>query len=265
MQKMYFDAHTHLNDPKIFPDYEKYLEIFFQNGWLWLVNIGVNDKRNDSALAISQKYHWKNFVKFTVGFHPHDVITDYNSIHMEKISFFCSQYPDLLAGIGECWIDLHYDWSRENLELQKLVFAKHCQLAREFNMPLIVHSRDWFYETLDVLKDYKDLKIYFHCWWYWPQELKRLLDFGIEKLFVGFAGNVTYPKALALKESLQICPLDQLLLETDAPYLTPQVKRWEVNYPHFVKYVYDYVWEYLWISQPRLQEIVKDNFFRLYG
>jgi TatD DNase family protein len=126
------------------------------------------------------------------------------------------------------------------LEIQKQLFIEHCKIAREFNLPLMVHSRDAFKQTFEVLKDYTDLIIYFHCWGYGPNEF-RMLNAEFKNLFVGFCGNVTYKKAEELRETLKIVPLDQLLLETDAPYLTPQIIRGETNHPANVKYIYEFV------------------------
>jgi len=113
----------------------------------------------------------------------------------------------------------------ETLEIQKQLFIRHCELARELNLPIVVHSRDAFNDTFEILQNYTDLTVYFHCRGYGTQEIKKLQDLKIKKLYFGFCGNVTYKKAEELRESLKIIPLDQLVLETDAPWLTPQIVR----------------------------------------
>ena len=130
-----------------------------------------------------------------------------------------------MVGIGECGFDLHYANTPEILDLQKKLFVRHCELAREFDLPLVVHSRDAWDQTIDVLKGYKDLIVYFHCRGYGAEEIKKLRGLKIKRLFVGFCGNVTYKKANDLLESLKLIPMESLLLETDAPYLCPQAMR----------------------------------------
>ncbi len=170
-----------------------------------------------------------------------NVVTSENITEkMDRLKQLYSDNKQYVVAIGECGIDLHYPNGLETLEIQKKLFIEHCKLARETGLPLVVHSRDAFDQTFEVLKDYTDLIIYFHCWGYGPQEFE-ILNSKFEKLFVGFCGNVTYKKVEKLRETLKLVPLTQLLLETDAPYLTPQVIRGETNHPANVKYIYEFV------------------------
>lgn len=207
-------------------------------------------------------------VKATLGWHPLEcvekIITQENII--EKMDWLKKLYLDNISyvvAVGETGLDLHYPNSLETLQLQKQLFVLHCELARELNVPVVIHSRDAFEETLEILKDYSDLTIYFHCRGYGVREFE-FLNSKFENLFVGFCGNVTYKKAEELRETLQIVPLSQLLLETDAPYLTPQVIRGETNHPANVKYIYDFVADYLDISPEVLSQQVEANFRSIY-
>jgi TatD DNase family protein len=119
------------------------------------------------------------------------------------------------------------------LGLQKELFALQCDLAQELNLPIVVHSRDEFNQTIDILQNYKSQTIYFHCWGYGPEEYRKLNDM-FPNLFIGFCGNVTYKNAQALRDTLAIVDKNQLVLETDAPYLAPQVVRGQTNHPAFV-------------------------------
>lgn len=126
-----------------------------------------------------------------------------------------------------------------------------------------MHSRDAFHETFEILKNYSDLTIYFHCRGYGPEEF-RVLSSEFRNLYVGFCGNVTYKKAEELRETLKIVPLTQLLLETDAPYLTPQIVRGTDNHPANVKYIYEFVSEFLQINPEALSDHVLANFHSIY-
>jgi len=168
-----------------------------------------------------------------------------------------------VVAIGETGIDVHYPNGSETLDVQQELFIHHCNLARELKLPLVVHSRDAFFETFEILKNYTDLTVYFHCRGYGPEQYTQLNEL-LPHLFVGFCGNVTYKNAQALRDTLAIVPLQQLLLETDAPYLTPQIVRGETNHPANVKYIYDFVAEYLKINPEALSQQVEINFHTVY-
>ncbi len=266
---MYYDSHTHLNDEILYPEWKKYLLSFVKQWGEWLVNIGVNYDWNIKAIQIAKDSKDINcIVKSSIWYHPIEVIDqnisqkDFEQA-MNDLKKLYNKNKEFIVGIGETGIDMHYEKSPWTEDEQKELFALHCDLAQELDLPVIVHSRDWFEETFDVLKNYKNLKIYLHCRGYWPEELKKI-DKTLRNYFIWFAGNLTYPKALELKESLKIVDLNKLVLETDAPYLAPQKKRGTTNEPIFIKYIYDYVGELLTPSPENLQNQLKINFKSLY-
>lgn len=207
-------------------------------------------------------------VKSTIWWHPLEcvdgtIVSDDIPAKMQWLRQLYSDNKRYVVAIGETGLDVHYsNWS-ETIETQKRLFIEHCEFARETWLPLVVHSRDAFQETFDILKDYKDLVIYFHCRGYGPQEFE-ILNSEFKKLFVGFCGNITYKKTDALRETLKTIPLTQLLLETDAPYLTPQIVRGQDNHPANVKYIYDFVAEQLHIDLEALSQQIEINFHSVY-
>ena len=290
---MLYDAHTHLNSPELFPKYEKLLENFLKVGWRLLVNVWVDYERTQRALQISKNY--PQYCLSTVGFHPSEPIfkkkrsEEVKEVWKEKFKFkkdlwlswkeyleevekYIRQLIESqeVVAIWECGLDYHYTekngstLSKDTIQKQKELFLLQCKLAQEYNFPLIVHSRDAFEDTIEILKDFKDLKIYFHCWWYSPKEIQIVRDI-FPNLWVGFDGNITYKKADALRQSAQALPLQNILLETDAPYLTPQIIRKEQNQPANVKYVYEYVANLKNIDLLELELAVENNFFKFYG
>jgi TatD DNase family protein len=142
--------------------------------------------------------------------------------------------------------------------------AEHGRLAMGYNLPLVVHSRDAFVETMDVLMDFPDLVVYMHCRGYDPDEVAEFLK-RCPRGYIGFCGNITYPKADTLRDSLLVMPIDRLVLETDAPYLTPQPVRGEKNRPALITHTYDYVASLLGMERDALDRQVTENFYRLYG
>ncbi len=274
---MIIDAHTHLNTESLFDNWQEYISEFEKIWWEILINSWADDEYNKNWIIIAKKYDEKNLtnpkciVKATIWFHPYEVVSGYiNKENLEqKMSELKSQYFDnvenrkYIVAVWECGIDTHYEWWSESIPLQQELLKIHCDLAREFNLPIVIHSREDFDSTMEIIREYKDLKIYFHCRWYNPTEIKILQD-NFDKLWIGFCGNITYKKAQNIRDSLDILNLDNLLLETDAPYLSPQIIRWETNYPANVRYIYEFVAEQLDIDMKELTKIVKENCKKLY-
>ncbi len=279
---MLYDAHTHLNSPELFPKYEELLENFLKVNWKILVNVWVDYERTQRALEIAKKY--PAYCLATAGFHPSEVIfkeknwkflfnmeylnwTDYLT-EVEKYISNLIETQQIVA-IWECGLDYHYtEKNKEPLtettkEKQKELFILQCEIAKKYDFPLIIHSRDAFKDTIEILKNFNNLKIYFHCWWYWPEEIKQAIEL-FPNLKVWFDWNITYKKADNLRQSAITCPLDKILLETDAPYLTPQIIRKEQNQPANVKYVYEFVAQLKNLSLIELELAIEENFFNFY-
>ena len=250
-----YDAHTHLNGDELYPQREQYLAQFVQAGGVGIINSWASWPYNLKGLEVTKKaLSFKPgasscVVKTTLGFHPDSCfdgeITEDNL--QEKISELKKLYEDNkdhVVAIGECGIDTYYPGTEETLPLQKKLFIAQCDLAKELNLPLMVHVRKDFDAGLEILKHYHDMTIHFHCRSFWTEEVETLKRWSVEmwwKLFIGFCGNVTYKSAQNLRDSLLAVPLEQLLLETDAPRLSPQVVRGTTNHPANVKYIYEFV------------------------
>lgn len=265
----YFDSHSHLNDPTLFNNWQKHIDDFVEIGGKWIINIWVDNERNQKWIHISRNNQNKDiFVKSSIWYHPSEICfenikkTDFN----QKIWDLKELYENnksYIVGVWECWIDLHYPKSKETLKDQKEFFGLQCDLAQELALPIIIHSRDDFESTFDIVKNYKNSKIYFHCWGYWTDEIKKLEKY-FPNIRIWFCGNITYPKAHQLRESIKSTNLNNILLETDGIYLTPQIKRWEKNNPSNIKYIYNFVEELLNIEENKFQKIIEDNFIKLY-
>lgn len=233
-----YDAHTHLNDEKLFPQRREYVQSFVKAGGKGLVNIGTDQLHNQRALEIARDALEEKLdclVKAVIGIHPRESISkklekkDFGMV-IDQLRIQYQDNRDTVVGIGECGVDLHYEGSQETLDDQKELFALQCGLARELDLPVVIHSRTAFDETLGVLKNFADLKIYFHCRGYSPEQMKQLIAL-VPKLWIGFCGNVTYPKAQELRDGAAVVPLTSILCETDAPYLAPQALRGQQNEP----------------------------------
>ncbi len=274
-----YDAHTHLNGEELYPQREQHLAQFIEAGGAGLINSWASDAYNVKGIEIARnalnvkRVTWDVlFVKTTLGYHPdvclHGEITEQNI--QKKIAELKSTYEsnkDVIVAIGECGIDTYYPWSEETLPLQKKLFTLQCDLAKELWLPLMIHIRKDFEAGLEILKKYRDMTIHFHCRSFGPEEVETLhstlwpLNF---KIFIWFCGNVTYKNAQNLRAALAHVPLDQLLLETDAPWLSPQAVRGTTNTPANVKYIYEFVAQQLNISVDKLAQQIGENMKRLY-
>lgn len=266
-----YDAHTHLNSESMYPQWRHYMDLFSQAGGKWLVNSWASEFYNEKGIEIAkeslQKYP-NLWVKATLGIHPlecvENLITKEN--YLQKLQDLKKQYQENkehIVAIGEVWIDVHFPGGQETLDLQREIFALQCDLAQELNLPIVVHSRDEFNQTIEILQNYKNQTIYFHCWGYGPEEYRRLNDMFLN-LFIGFCGNVTYKNAQALRDTLAIVDKNQLIMETDAPYLAPQVVRGQTNHPAFVQYIYEFASAQLSLPLPQFSQQIEKNIKKLY-
>lgn len=265
---MYIDSHTHLNSPILFLEWQKHILNFDEIWWKVIINSWSDDEYNKNGITIAREYNWNNIVKATIWFHPYEVVCgkinqENLQENIDRLKKDFVENKEYIVAIWEAGIDTHYEWWLECIMTQQKLLEAQCKLAKELWLPIIIHSRDDFDSTIDVLKNYKDLKIYFHCRWYWPKEIK-ILENLFPNIWIWFCGNITYPKAQNIRDSLAVVNKNNILLETDAPYLPPQEFRGKTNYPIYVKYIYDFVSDNLGINLLSLQEMIKNNANKLY-
>ena len=162
----------------------------------------------------------------TAGVHPHDAKDGINGLERLAAS------PKVVA-IGECGLDYHYDNSPRNI--QREIFAKQIQLAHQRALPLVIHTRDAWDDTFDIL-DLEGIpsKTVFHCFTGGPEEAEAGLQRGA---YLSFSGIITFPSAPELREAAALAPADRYMVETDAPYLAPVPKRGKQNHPSWVTFV----------------------------
>ncbi|MCX8013665.1 MAG: TatD family hydrolase, partial [Rectinema sp.] len=166
-----------------------------------------------------------------------------------------------LRGIGECGLD--YFHNEGSHEAQKALFEAQIECAIEFKLPLVVHSRDAFSDTLALVKrSASSIPVIIHCFGYGPREAEEFLAAGC---FLSFAGNLTYPGAKALRDAYARVPLDRLLLETDAPYLNPMPHRGKPSSPLDIGRTYEYAAALRDESVDRLREAMARNVRQLFG
>ncbi len=204
--------------------------------------------------------HRQQGILFTLGIHPSspagkkelDDIDRYTEMVMN------SDEAALLFGIGETGLD-YYRMHRPKDEQQNS-FEHQIHLAQKYHLPLIVHSRDATEDSLTIMKKYAPLHGIMHCFSEGAGYAKKFLDLG---MYLSFAGNVTYKAAIKLQESAAYAPADRLLLETDAPFLSPIPLRGKKNKPEFVIHTYRYLAHLRKVEEQELTNQIHKNFLSL--
>ncbi len=196
-----------------------------------MVTVGCDRQTSLAAIAVANDHEG---VWATVGLHPHDAINGVGTI-VDLISNL-SEQPKLVA-IGETGLDYFYEHSPR--DLQKQAFAAQIQLAHQYRLPLVIHTRDAWDDTFDVLTaEGAPSQTIFHCFTGGPDEASRCLEIGA---FVSFSGIVTFKTAVDVQSAAKLVPIDRLLIETDAPYLAPIPHRGKTNQPAWVPAVAQFI------------------------
>lgn len=205
-----FDTHAHYADHAFDSDRDVLLSSLNQKGvkYVMLASSSVDDTREN--LEIAEKY---DYIYSAVGVHPESVETN-PADYLDIVKSVALSSPKIKA-IGEIGLDYHYDGY--NREKQIRLFEEQLVLAKELNLPVIVHSRDACEDTLDILKKYKPCGVV-HCFSGSAETAKEILKID---MYIGFTGVLTFKNAKKALKALEVVPLDRLLLETDCPYMSP--------------------------------------------
>ena len=209
MYKNIFDSHAHYDDEQFDLDRNELLVSFENNGVSGVVCCGVNIETSKFAVELSHKY---DFVYSAVGFHPLEN-SEYKDGDLEIIKELAKD-PKCVA-IGEIGLDYHYE--KESRENQLLLLEKQIEFAKELDLPILFHDRESHEDTLNILKKYKPKGV-LHCFSGSVEMAKEIIKLG---MYIGLGGAVTFKNAVKPCEVAKFVPSDRLLLETDAPYMTP--------------------------------------------
>jgi len=244
------DTHAHLD--QVFCDIDRGLDK--------IILAAANLETSKNNLLLAKKY--PNILLASVGIHPQE--SDNSPVELKKI---VEKNYEKIVAIGECGLDFS-EISKESpkfkemVKIQEEIFRIQIELSQKYNKPLIVHARRAVDETVEILKEYKDLSGVFHCYAGGNKRIKKVIDLGTNWFF-GIDGNLTYEIGLA--EVVKNIPMDRLVIETDSPYLTPVPFKGEVNSPKNVIYIYEKVAEIWGKSFKEIEEIIDGNAKRLFG
>lgn len=220
------DSHCHLDFKDFDNCRDKVIEEARQAGVHTIVNIGVDLATSKNSVALAEKY---DLVYATVGVHPHDARTWNKDVKEELIRL--AAHPKVKA-VGEIGLDFYRDHSPRTV--QRKVFAEQLEMAVQLKKPVVIHTREAFDETVAMVKDYAP-KLpggVFHCFPGDVQDAYRVFDLGF---LISVGGVITFKNSLMSRVATEV-PLEKMMLETDAPYVTPEPFRGKTNYPAYVIY-----------------------------
>lgn len=248
-----FDTHAHYDDEAFDADRDVLLQSLPGKGIINVIDCGCDIKSSEKALELSEKY---DFIFAAVGIHPHEA-EDADENALEEVRRL-SKHEKAVA-IGEIGLDYHYDFSPR--EVQKEFFEKQIILASELQMPIIVHDREAHEDTLELLRKYKPKGV-LHCFSGSVESAKEIVSLG---MYIGLGGAVTFKNARKPLEVAEWLPLDRLLLETDAPYMTPVPFRGKRNDSSLIPYAALKIAEVKGIDAQAVVDAASENARRLFG
>jgi len=253
---MMLDSHCHLNDEQLFPDRKRYIEKAQEVGVNVLLIIGWDVESSKKAVQITHEYP---NVFAAVGVHPENIddVTDSDLAVIKELA----KDPKVLA-IGEIGLDYHWVKDEDNHQRQREWFSRQIDLANELGLPISVHARDASQDTYDILKSHPAKKAgVLHCY---SGSTEMLFEYAKLGYYFGFDGPITYKGAATPKENVKACPLDRLLSETDAPYLSPVPFRGQTNEPSHIVEIVKEMAELRGLDQKTLEKAILLNFTKLF-
>jgi len=217
------DTHCHLTFEGLAEKVAAVIERSRAAGITGWVTVGTDPQENQNAVELTNKF--ENMYA-AVGIHPHEArtVTADTLKELREIA----QHKKIVA-IGETGLDYHYNFSSH--EEQRKVFAEHLKIAAELLLPVVIHCREAFEETMEILEQHggEVKKVVFHCFSGSASQAEIVLDRGF---YISFTGVVTFKNAEAIREAARIVPMDRLMVETDCPYMTPEpMRKQKINEP----------------------------------
>lgn len=258
----FIDSHCHIDGEAFENDQKQVIQNALDVGVVAMLNVGTGSPDSDSFEKTIELANSHPYIFASIGIHPHDA-KEYNEKAEQKLIKLAKENKKVIAW-GEIGLDYYYDHSPR--EIQEEVFRRQIKIARELNLPIIIHSREANNETVKILTEecsYDDFRGgIMHCFGGTPNMAGDLMKIGF---LISFAGNVTFKKAENLRDSAKVVPLEKLLIETDCPYLTPVPFRGKRNEPARVVETGKFLAELYGIELKRLADQTTKNFLDFFS
>ena len=253
---MFIDTHAHLFYPNFEGELDEIISRAKENAIDYILVPATDIKTSEQVIDLTEKYE---IVYGAVGVHPHDT-KNWNSSFIPKIERLAKNKK--IVAIGEIGLDYYYDLSPKEKQIE--AFKAQIGLALKLDLPVIIHNRDSDEDVMEIIRSYcgSGLKGQFHCFNGSLQDAMELVGM---KFMISFTGNITFKKADGLRKILQHIPLENILLETDSPFMTPEPHRGKRNEPSHVKFVAQKIAEIHKLRTIDVARITSFNTFRTFG
>lgn len=254
-----FDSHAHYDDEKFDDDRYEIIEEIYKSGVTKFVSAGYDIKSSMMGIELSKKY---DFVYTTCGISPNDIPDTKEEIDKQLIQIEeLAKNNSKVVAIGE--IGLDYYWNKENKDLQLYAFKRQIEIANKLGLPIQIHTRDAVMDTIQIIRETDFVKPgIFHCC---PFNKDLVLE-GVKKgFYISFAGPVTFKNSKNAEEIVKLVPNDQILIETDSPYLSPEPNRGKRNDSRNVVYIAKKIAEFKGIDLEAISKITYDNAKRVFS
>ena len=251
------DTHCHLNDETLFNQLDEVISRAQKSGVEKMIVVGWDKNSSELAVKLANEYP---FIYAVIGFHPENIFDINDEILYETLNLY--KNPKVV-GIGEIGLDYHWTKEPEKRELQKEYFIKQIEFANKVGLPISIHSREAFADTLEILKNHPPKHSgVMHCYSGSVENLKEIINLN---LYIGLDGPVTFSNAKTPKEVAAEVPLERLVVETDSPYLSPHPLRGTVNEPSNICLVVDAIADLRQLSKKHLLDALYNNSCELFN
>lgn len=264
-----FDTHCHPHLNKI-KNPDETIKNFFENWWKYMTIVWTDIEKSKKVVELAKKYNW---VFASIGIHPCDITNLDIEKTISKMRKLYGENKVKIVAIWECWLDYYWMYrdeetnkleknEREKLineqkKEQEIFFKSQINLAKELDLPVIIHNRESKDDVLRILKETDFKNFIFHCYSEDLDYAVKLIEFSSE-CKISFSGIVTFKNAVDIQETAKKIPIKHILAETDSPYLTPTPYRWqEENEPLYTKYIVEKISELRWVDCS--EEILKNS------
>ncbi len=253
MYKNIFDSHAHYTDKAFNDDRENMLGSLKESGICGIINCGADIESSVFSVELANKY---DFIFAACGIHPEEA-DEVPENYIDTLRSLAKN--EKCIAIGE--IGLDYYWRQDTKEKQKELFENLILLAKELDLPIIVHDREAHGDTLEILKKHKPKGV-LHCFSGSPETAEEILKLG---MYIGLGGALTFKNARKAVEVAEMLPLDRLLLETDCPYMAPVPFRGKRNHSGYIPYIAEKVAEIKGIDTQTVLDATSENSKKLFN
>ncbi|MDF2882185.1 MAG: hydrolase, TatD family [Clostridiaceae bacterium] len=222
-----FDSHAHYDDEQFDEDREEIIEEIKKNNVIGVLNCGSSFYGAQKSVELAET---NDFFYAAVGLHP-EYANEVDDSFIEKLKQLARSSK--VKAIGEIGLDYYYK-ENPSREIQKQAFIKQMELARELQLPVVIHDRDAHEDTLNIIKKFPEVKGVIHCFSGSLEFARECIKLGY---YIGFTGVVTFKNSKKIKEVAKEIPLDRILVETDCPYMSPEPNRGKRNKSNYIKFI----------------------------